>query len=97
MCIVKMVNDPYLNYECIFNLTRYALVGKPDKRIRYYGGYNVVSSRADEQIIFVKQYFQKEDKRLMRHFTVSFVDGLKYSGGCSDLCKSTDFKLTSYI
>lgn len=74
MCIVKVVNDPYLNYECIFNLTHYALVGKPDKRIRYYGGYNVVLSRADEEIVLVKQYFQKTDRRLMRHFTVSFND-----------------------
>lgn len=74
MCIVKVVNDPFTNYECIFRLTNYALIGKPGKRIRYYGGYNVVLSRADEEIILVKQYFQKTDKRLMRHFTVSFDD-----------------------
>lgn len=139
MCIVKVVNDPFTNYECIFRLTSYALVGKPGKRIRYYGGYNVVLSRADEEIVLVKQYFQKTDKRLMRHFTVSFndetsaydawilgwriaayyadryqivfgvhedtdnihihfvmntvsfVDGLKYSGGYGDLYKFTNY------
>lgn len=140
MCIVKVVNDSFTNCECIFRLTNYALVGKPYKRIRYYGGYNVVLSRADEEIVLVKQYFQKTDKRLMRHFTVSFddetsaydawilswriaayyadryqivfgvhedtdnlhihfvmntvsfVDGLKYSGGTGDL-----FRFTNYV
>lgn len=76
MCIVKVVNDSYMNYESIFRLTHYALVGKPGQVIRYYGGYNVVLSRTEEEIVFVKQYYKKYDKHLMRHFTVSFDGGI---------------------
>lgn len=141
MCIVKMVSDPYKNESSVFNLINYVLTDKRSKRpVRYYGGYNVDISRASEQIMLVKQHFQKMDGRKMRHFivsfdenitpydayilgwqiaayyahryqivfgvhedtenlhihfvfnTVSFVDGLKYSGSYSDM-----YKLNAYV
>ncbi len=73
MCIVKMVNDPYNNESSIFNLIDYALRNKrTGKPVRYYGGYNVEFSNAAEQMVLVKQYFNKWEKRKMRHFIVSF-------------------------
>lgn len=73
MCIVKMVSDSYNNESSIFNLINYALTDKSSNRpVRYYGGYNVDVHRAAEQIVLVKQHFQKWDGRKMRHFIVSF-------------------------
>lgn len=77
MCIVKMVNDSYLNYSGIFNLVNYALTDKrTHKRVRYYGGYNVDIDRADYQMVLVKKYYQKDNGREMRHFVVSFEEDI---------------------
>ena len=77
MCIVKMVSDPYKNESSVFNLINYVLTDKRSKRpVRYYGGYNVDISRASEQIMLVKQHFQKMDGRKMRHFIVSFDENI---------------------
>lgn len=75
MCIVKMVSDPYNNFSSIFNLIDYALTDKrTGKPVRYCGGFNVDISRADEQMVLVKEYFHKASKRMMRHFIVSFEE-----------------------
>lgn len=77
MCIVKMVNDPYNNESSIFNLIHYALTDKQTgKTVRYCGGYNVEFCRASEQMVLVKQYFNKWDGRKMRHLIVSFDEDI---------------------
>lgn len=77
MCIVKMVDDSYLNYSSIFNLVNYALTDKrTHKRVRFYGGYNVDIDRADSQMVLVKKYYQKDSGREMRHFVVSFDEDI---------------------
>lgn len=75
MCVVKMVSDPYNNFSSIFNLIDYALTDKrTGKPVGYCGGFNVDISRADEQMVLVKEYYHKTSKRMMRHFVVSFED-----------------------
>lgn len=70
-----MVSDPYNNFSSIFNLIDYALTDKrTGKPVRYCGGFNVDISRADEQMVLVKEYFHKASKRMMRHFIVSFEE-----------------------
>lgn len=77
MCIIKMVSDSYKNFSSIFNLVNYALTDKRTKQpVRYCGGFNVDISRADEQMVLVKEYFHKASKRMMRHFIVSFEDDI---------------------
>ena len=77
MCFVKMVNDSYENYSSIQNLVNYALTDKRYKcPVRFYGGYNIDVSRATEQMSRVKKYYQKTDKREMRHIVVSFEDDI---------------------
>ena len=77
MCIVKMVNDSYENYSSIKNLVDYALNDKRhDCPVRFYGGYNVDVFRAAEQIVLVKKYYQKTNKREMRHIIVSFEEDI---------------------
>ena len=51
-----------------------------DKRtkqpVRYFGGFNVDISRADEQMVLVKECYNKTSRRMMRHFIVSFEDDI---------------------
>ena len=75
MCVVKMVSDLYNNFSSIFNLIDYALTDKrTGKPVGYCGGFNGDISRADEQMVLVKEYYHKTSKRMMRHFVVSFED-----------------------
>lgn len=80
MCIVKLVNDSYENLSSIHHLVNYVLKDKCDKcrerPVRFYGGYNVDVWRAADQMLSVKEYYQKTDKRLMRHMIVSFEDDI---------------------
>lgn len=72
-----MVNDSYSNPECVHNLVAYILRDKSTgRRVRYYGGYGLNISKADEQMKLVKNYYCKADKRLMKHFLVSFDDNV---------------------
>lgn len=77
MCIVKMVDESYLNYSSVFNLVNYALTDKrTHRRVRFYGGYNVEIDRADSQMVLVKKYYQKDGGREVRHFVVSFDEDI---------------------
>lgn len=77
MCIVKVVNDSYLNYSSIFNLVNYALNEKGTyRRVRFFGGYNIDIDRAGSQMVLVKKYYQKDNGREMRHFVVSFEEDI---------------------
>ncbi len=77
MCIVKLVNDSYENLSSIHNLVHYVLKYKHSERpVRFYGGYNVDVFRAADQMMSVKEYYHKTDKRLMRHIIVSFEDDI---------------------
>lgn len=77
MCIVKMVNESYENRSSVLNLVNYALNDKRYNRpVRFYGGYNVDVSRAAEQMLQVKEYYQKTGNRKMRHIIVSFEDDI---------------------
>lgn len=77
MCIVKMVDESYLNYSSVFNLVNYALTDKrTHRRVRFYGGYNVEIDRVDSQMVLVKKYYQKDSGREMRHFVVSFDEDI---------------------
>ena len=77
MCNVIMVNDPYKNFTSVHNLVSYVLRDKDtNNRIRYYGGYGVNINNADEQIMWVKDYYRKTDNRMMRHIIVSFDENI---------------------
>ncbi len=77
MCIVKLVKDSYENISSIYNLVHYVLTDKRQNcPVRFYGGYNVDVFRAADQMLSVKEYYHKTDKRLMRHIIVSFEDDI---------------------
>lgn len=73
MCIVKFMKGPYNDLSSIYRVLHYVVTEKFTQRhVRYFGGLNVDVSKADDQMILVKQYYHKLDGRQLRHFSVSF-------------------------